>query len=91
MKLKYVVFTLVRATSACCAISINGFFTRVFDWNRLPIAELDRHDVQNGRDHANSELELIEMVHAIDYAYDMPYKVPCANSCASSNLIMLCH
>ena len=39
---------------------------------------------------SKSESEFIEMAHAINYAYEMPYKVPCANSYGSSNLIRLC-
>ena len=40
---------------------------------------------------SHSELEFIEMVHAINYAYDMSHKVPYANSYGSRNLIRLCH
>ena len=29
------------------------------------------------------------MIHAINYAHEMVYKVPCVNSCGSSNLIRL--
>ena len=40
---------------------------------------------------SNYESEITEKVHAINYAYEMPYKVPCANSCGSSKFISLCN
>ena len=38
-----------------------------FDWNRLPIAELERHDLQNGRENQNTECKCIDCAHATDY------------------------
>ena len=39
-------------------------FISSFDWNRLPTAELERHYLENCRDHQNTECKCIDCVHA---------------------------
>ena len=40
-----------------------------FDWNRLPIAEWERHYLQNGRENQNMKCKCIDCMHATDYVY----------------------
>ena len=44
-------------------------FIDFFYWNRLPTAEWDRHDLQNGRENQNTECKRIDCMHATDYDY----------------------
>ena len=69
------------SSDACIFSSQNRLaFITVFDWNRLPTAELERHDLQNGRDNSKTCTAFMEFVHAISYAYEIASTVPCANS-----------
>ena len=40
-----------------------------FDWHRLPDAELQRRDLQHGRENQNTECKCIDWCHATDYDY----------------------
>ena len=51
-----------------CSQNVSVFISR-FDWNRLPTAELERHDLQHGRDNKNIECQRIHFVHTTDCAY----------------------
>ena len=41
----------------------------LFGWDRLPTAELERHDLRNGRTNKDTECKCIDDVHATDSAY----------------------
>ena len=55
-------------TSILCSRDLWALICR-FDWNRLPIAEVGRHDLQSGRDHKHTECKCIDCVHATDDVY----------------------
>ena len=42
-------------------------FIGIVDWNRLPIAELERH--YHGRENQNTERKCIDVLHAINDVY----------------------
>ena len=62
-------------TNSCILCSQNMLaLIGCFDWNRLPTAQWERHYLQNGRDHKNTECKRIDCMHASGYVYKCPIK-----------------